>query len=124
MQPTLSARPTPLTRGMLWLHVSFFVFFVFLGSKHGNLHVDTLGCGPKPWTHNPESHGNGRAAHQVSCIIAWLELQLQGEPGHHIQPPGCTITGFCLKSNLLVPLATCNQAILHDIVVTVVPVII
>lgn len=44
--------------------------------------------------------------HQVSCIIAQLELQLQGESGHHIQPPGCTITDFWLKSDLLVPLAT------------------
>ena len=107
MQPTSLARPTLLTRGLLWLHVYFFVFFALSESKHRNLHVDALGWGPKPWTQTPESHEHGRAGQHVlvASIVAQLELQLQGEPGHPQKPLGCLVIGFWLYSDLLVPLA-------------------
>ena len=44
MQPTSTAK----AKGILRPHVSFSFSFVFLESNHCNLHVEGLGCGPKP----------------------------------------------------------------------------
>lgn len=73
-------------------------FLCVLESKNCNLHVDGLGWGPKPWTQTPEPHEHGRAGQQVlvSCIVAQLHLQLQGEPGHPQKPFGCLVIGFWL----------------------------
>lgn len=81
---------------------------MLLEHKHRNLHVDALGLGPKSWTQTPDSHEHGRAGEHVlvACIVAQLELQLQGEPGHPQKPLGCLVIGFWLYSDLLVPLAT------------------